>query len=221
GGGGGGGGGGGAGLKILDMGCGPGNMLDYLKTLGDVTGTDLSVSALSYCRTRGYDKLFIGLGDSLPVRDNEFDLVVALDVIEHIEDDEGALEEIYRVIRPGGRVCLTVPAYMFLWGDHDEIYGHKRRYTATALAGKLQRAGFAIDRVSYFEAPFVVPLFIFRSIKRLAGRKGKPSDDFISIPGWMNRVLMGFLLAEGFFFRWIRIPFGVTIFCMASKPDGA
>lgn len=206
----------GAELDVLDMGCGPGNMTDYLTGFGDVVGSDLSEDALVYSKTRGNDKLFMGLGESLPLKDETFDLLVALDVLEHIDEEARATEELYRVIRPGGRLCMTVPAYQFLWGKHDDMYGHKRRYTAGEVRRKLSSAGFVIEKLTYFEAPFVPPLLVFRKLKNLLNMKDG-GDDFITVPRWLNSLLLGVLSVEDFFLRYIEIPFGVTILCIARK----
>lgn len=201
-------------LNVLDIGCGPGNMLDYLRGWGNVMGTDLYSSALSYCKSRGYNGLFMSQGEQLPVKNGKFDLVIALDVIEHIDNDVKALEELYRIMKNGGRLCLTVPAFMFLWGGHDEMYGHKRRYTVKEISSKVKKAGFIVERATYFEAFFVFPLFAFRVVKKIFQER---SDDFVEVPSWLNKGLKKLLLIEGNLLKWVNMPFGATIICIAVK----
>lgn len=203
-------------LNVLDIGCGPGNMLDFLRGWGNVMGTDLYSSALSYCRSRGYHGLFTSKAEQLAVKNGTFDFVMALDVIEHIDNDVKALEELYRIINKGGRLCLTVPAFMLLWGDHDEMYGHKRRYTVNEISSKVKKAGFIVERATYFEAIFFLPLFLFRTMKRIFRRQ---ADDFVKIPKWLNTALRGLLLMEGYLLKLINMPFGATILCIAVKEE--
>src|SRR5262249_6693728 len=115
-------------LRILDLGCGPGNALRRFRTSGLVYGFDYSLDALAFARTQGVERVFSGDSTALPVASAAFDCVLALDVLEHVEDDRAALGEIARILRPGGLFFFTVPAFMLLWRHHDEAYGHFRRY---------------------------------------------------------------------------------------------
>ena len=116
---------------ILDMGCGTGTMLGHLRRFGDAQGVDADEQAVGFCRSRGEERVQLLESETLPFSDDSFDLVTALDVLEHIEDDRAALREIARVLRPGGTFLATVPAYGWMWGAQDEISHHFRRYTAT------------------------------------------------------------------------------------------
>src|SRR5262249_1420479 len=93
---------GGNGLNVLDAGCGPGNVLDRLSSRGTVTGSDLSLPALGFCLSRGYTRVTLSRLDTLALKSGQFDLVTAIDVLEHIPDDAAGLREIHRVLRPGG-----------------------------------------------------------------------------------------------------------------------
>ena len=100
--------------RILDVGCGTGANLLMLSKFGDAEGVDLSEDALAFCRERGLENVKLGAAEKLPYDDGTFDLVTALDVVEHLDDDLGGLSEMRRVLRPGGRVLLFVPTFMFL-----------------------------------------------------------------------------------------------------------
>jgi hypothetical protein len=103
---------------------------------------------------------------------------------------------------------------MFLWGGHDEMYGHKRRYTVKEISSKVKKAGFIVERATYFEAFFVFPLFAFRVVKKIFQER---SDDFVELPSWLNKGLKKLLLIEGNLLKWVNMPFGATIICIAVK----
>lgn len=200
--------------RILDFGCGPGNVLDLLSEYGKVVGTDTSLEALRFCWSRGYDGLFQGKGDSLALKDGIFELVVAVDVLEHIKDDLAAMREIYRICLPSGFLVVTVPAFKFLWGEHDRKYGHKRRYTARMLRSKLEEVGFSVTKISYIHPAFALPLWLWRKWKRVLRSE---EDDFIATPRWLNQMLKFTISIEGSIVRIINLPFGSSIICIARK----
>ena len=101
--------------RILEVGCGAGGMLGPLGRYGKVTGIDISHEYMQFCASRGHDSVVTGSGYDLPFRDDSFDMVALFDVIEHIEDDVRVLSEVQRVLKPGGRVFISVPAYQFLY----------------------------------------------------------------------------------------------------------
>src|SRR5687767_6622160 len=117
-------------LTILDIGCGTGAMSQKLSPWGAVVSADFSPLALSFSRRRNLNLLCASDAMRLPFRENSFDLVVAMDILEHVKDDSLALNEIYRVLKPGGRIIATVPAYAALWSSHDVALMHFRRYLA-------------------------------------------------------------------------------------------
>src|SRR4030095_13522805 len=116
-------------FKILDVGCGTGANLEMLSEFGVAEGVDVSPEALSFCQGRGLEKVKLGAAEALPYEDNSFDLTTGLDVVEHLDHDLAGLKEMRRVLRPGGRALLFVPAVMFLWGGQEDISNHRRRDT--------------------------------------------------------------------------------------------
>jgi len=212
-------------LSVLDAGCGPGNMLDRLSSRGTVTGTDLALPALSFCMSRGYRRVALSKLDLLALKSERFDLVTAIDVIEHMPDDAAGLREVHRVLRPGGTVVVTVPAFQILWGDHDDIYGHYRRYRVSQVAALMASCGFEVLKLSYFQPLYFVPLLLFRRWKKLrhAGEGDRPieqRDDFVSIPPWLNSALTRLMVAEKYVLRRFSFPFGVTLVCVGRKLTG-
>lgn len=206
------------GLRILDLGCGPGYAFGELKRWGRIVGIDPSRAALTYCLQHGDHaaSLINGEADALPCRAGTFSLIVALDVFEHLEDDLVALRECQRVLRPGGWLVLTVPAFGWLRGDHDDLYFHKRRYRVSELKEKLEWAGFDNVKLTYCEAFFVGPLWIFRRLKRVFLGHNRP-DDFIQPPAWLNRWLTRFIVSEASLLSRWNMPWGVSIIGIARK----
>jgi SAM-dependent methyltransferase len=206
--------------RVLDLGCGPGNFLDFLAPYGETFGSDFSVDALRFCVSRGYPRLFRADFHSLPIRSETFDIVTCIDVLEHLQDDRRAARELARVLRPSGLLVVTVPAFQFLWGDHDTLYGHYRRYRAREVRERLSAAGLQVTRVSYFEPLFVAPLWLFRKLKKLFARDQSIAkrDDFVSLSRPVNAALTHLLAAERFPLRFMNFPFGVTLLATARKP---
>src|SRR4030095_11476569 len=115
--------------RILDVGCGTGANLKMLAGYGKAEGVDISPQAVEFCGQRGFDSVKLGAAEQLPYDDDSFELVTALDVIEHLDDDVAGLREMRRILRRDGRLLLFVPAFMFLWGVQDDVSNHRRRYT--------------------------------------------------------------------------------------------
>jgi SAM-dependent methyltransferase len=205
--------------RVLDLGCGPGNLLDYLVPHGQPFGSDFSADALRFCAGRGFQRLFRADFQQLPVRGDSFDLITSIDVLEHLPDDRRAIAELHRILRPEGMLVVSVPAFQFLWGDHDTLYGHHRRYTTGQLRERLESAGFEIQKLTYFEPAFVAPLWLYRNFKKLFARgEGiAERDDFIALFPPLNTILTHMIAAERFPLRYVSIPFGVTILAVAVK----
>ena len=199
--------------RILDVGCGTGANLLMLSEYGDAEGVDVSEDALAFCRQRGLEKVKLGAGEELPYDDGTFDLVTAFDVVEHMDDDLAGLSEMRRVLRPGGRVLLFVPTFMFLWGVQDEVSNHRRRYRLPELRRVLEQAGFEIERATYANITFFMPILLVRKLMRLAGIK-TDTENTINVPA-LNGVLGSVLGAESAVLRYMDIPFGVSGLCVA------
>ncbi|HJU94044.1 MAG TPA: methyltransferase domain-containing protein [Pyrinomonadaceae bacterium] len=203
--------------RILDVGCGTGANLIMLSKYGDAEGVDISEDALAFCRERGLDKVRLGAGEALPYEDATFDLVTAFDVVEHMDDDLAGLSEMQRVLRPGGRALLFVPTFMFLWGVQDDVSHHRRRYRLPHLRRVLEQAGFEIERTTYANITFFLPILLMRKLMRLTGIKTE-SENNINVPA-LNGVLGRMFGAESWFLRYMNLPFGVSGLCVAKKSE--
>jgi len=204
--------------RILDVGCGTGANLLMLSEYGDAAGVDISEDALAFCRERGLDKVRLGAGEQLPYDDGTFDLVTAFDVVEHMDDDLAGLREMRRVLRPGGRVLLFVPTFMFLWGLQDDVSNHRRRYRLPQLRRVLEQAGFEIERTSYANITFFLPILVMRQLMRLTGVKAESEND-INVTA-LNGVLGSVLGAESWLLKFTNLPFGVSGLCVARVKGG-
>ncbi len=203
--------------RILDVGCGTGANLQMLAKYGEAEGVDISNEALEFCRARGLSKVKQGAAESLPFENASFDLVTALDVVEHLDDDVAGLKEMRRVLRPRGRALLFVPAFMFLWGVQDDVSHHRRRYTADELANRIRAAGLTVERITYANLAFFLPILIGRSLMRLTGIK--PSSENNINLGMLNGVLGQLFSSEGWWLQHLSFPFGVSIVCVARRDD--
>lgn len=205
-------------LRILDAGCGTGGMLDLYRQWPDteVIGMDVSADALRFSHERGHQQLLGADLTRLPFRSGVFDVVSALDVIEHVEDDVKAVEEIQRVLRPGGILVASVPAYQFLWGPHDEALHHYRRYHGRDFNALIHGAGLAIEKQTHL----LTALFPLAAAARLAARNRKSEEaaGLPKVPGFVNQALIGFQAAELEIARRASLPFGLSLLAVARKP---
>lgn len=205
--------------RVLDVGCGTGLMLRHLRDRGWAVGLDFSPLALEFSRRRGARRLLRGDVTHAPVADASFDLVTALDLAEHVENDQAFFKEVMRVLEPGGHLVLTVPAHPFLWSEHDDALYHQRRYTRRAVCRLLRGAGFEIQRLTYC-ITLTFPMIVgFRVLQKLFKKKAKPKTHHVILPAWANRLLTWSVELEGILLKWINLPFGVTIAAVAGKPN--
>lgn len=206
--------------RILDAGCGTGYTTKELVRFGEVVAFDAVSAAVAYATARGLT-VKQGTLTAIPYADQDFDLVTALDVLEHVEDDKQALSELSRVLKPGGILLLTVPAYRFLWSPHDEMNHHKRRYTAGEVRTKVQEAGFRILKLSYYNTVLFAPIVLARLFRRLFPSKQEEqrSDFSLRLPGMLNTLLARVLVAEMHVLRYADLPFGVSVVGVAQKLD--
>ena len=202
------------GAELLDAGCGVGDMLMLLVDHYRVTGIDCSEDAMKYCAERGIS-CYVRQGDisNLPFNDGSFDGVLSLDVLYHswVADDVDAAREMYRVLKPGGRVFIQLPAYEWLRSGHDEWAFSGRRYTATRLSGLLTSAGFKNLRVGYR----VALLFPFAAARRLLFRHA--GSDMRRENPFINSFLKGVMIIENAITLRFGFPFGLSVFGVAEK----
>ncbi len=200
--------------RILDAGCGSGGNLALLSTLGEVYGFELDPVALSIAEARGVGLVAPGsLPGAIPFAGIRFQAIGLFDVLEHLPEPVASLAALADRLAPGGRLVLTVPAYQWLWGPHDELHGHQRRYTVTTLERHVREAGLRVAYCSYMNT-LLFPLAV---AQRLAER----------VRGTSGRALNPAALGNGLLFRvwelergWIptrRAPFGLSILAVLQR----
>jgi len=156
--------------RLLDVGCGTGFFLEAAAERYAVAGLDPSPQAVGFCLERGLTGVREGGVTALADMTSDFDAVTFFDVIEHLPDDLGALRLARQVLRPGGRVFVSVPAYQWLWSHHDEAHGHQRRYASEWLRQRLATAGFTNTRTGYFNTRLLPLALLVRGFQRMTGR---------------------------------------------------
>jgi SAM-dependent methyltransferase len=198
--------------RILDAGCGSGRNMVDLARLGAVTGVELSETSVCVARARNIGEVIEGSVLEMPFEPDSFDLAVSLDVIEHLDDDLGALRELRRVVAPGGCLLVTVPAYQWLWSGHDVINHHYRRYTRRSLQRVAEQAGWEQTRTSYFNSLLLPVAIVLRALERLNTKTTESSLDLWVPPAPLNWLLERPLVLEAALVgRGRRIPAGLSL----------
>jgi SAM-dependent methyltransferase len=175
--------------RILDAGCGSGRNMVDLARHGDVTGVELSDASAALARERRAGEVLEGSVMEMPFAADSFDLAVSLDVIEHLDDDGGALRELRRVVAPGGALLVTVPAYQWLWSGHDEINHHHRRYSRATLLAAARAAGWRCERTTHFNSLLLPVAILLRALDRLHSSTTESSLDLWIPPAPLNWLL--------------------------------
>lgn len=206
--------------RFVDVGCGVGTMVEAAAEAwphAQCVGAEASLDALRRASARGR-VVVAAAAEALPFADATADLVTSLDVVEHLDDDVAALREYARVMGPAATLVLTVPAYQWLWSDHDEMLGHRRRYTKAQLTRAVEDAGLTVVRTTYVMA-FLVPAAILlrrTPLRRLVKGTG---EEISYISPRVNRVFATICRLERWGLRRWNLPFGLTILLVA-RPAG-
>jgi SAM-dependent methyltransferase len=205
-------------LRVLDVGCGAGGMLEPLSRFGEVWGIDNQLELVEFCHSRGFERVMLGDAYDLPVENGDVDLVTLFDTIEHIPDDVRALCEVRRALAPDGRVFISTPAYQFLYADNDRIAHHERRYTASELGNKLRVAGLEPTKLTYFNTllfPAILPAVLLGKMRsRVLGPRDQTnlSHQFRPV---INDALGATMSAERHLLERVDMPFGHSIIAIA------
>jgi SAM-dependent methyltransferase len=216
-------------LRLLDVGCGAGNMIHHLSRYGQVKGIEIDPRPVKMARQRGYDVDQFDATQPMPFSNDSFDAVTALDVIEHTHDDLAVLTDSYRVLKPGGHMIITVPALMWLWSHNDDINAHVRRYTAAELKQKLAQTGFQVRRVTYnnfFVFPMAAALILLR---RSAGARPELASHHLHEDEYqvemepasppVNAVLTWVGKFEAALIGLVNLPIGTSLIAIGQKPE--
>jgi SAM-dependent methyltransferase len=212
------------GFRLLDAGCGTGQMTKLLERYGEAVGLEIAPEAIAFARRRGVKNIVQGSIADPPFAAGSFDLVLSLDVIEHVDHDAHILASLFDVLKPGGHLIVTVPAFRSLWSEHDEINQHKRRYRVPQLRAMMEQAGFDVTRITYCNSALFLPVLAMRKGKtwwrRARGHQATdhPVSDLAFYPKPINEALYRILTAETKVMEHWNLPVGVSILAVAQRP---
>jgi len=200
--------------RVAELGCGSGGVLEALGRFGSAVGVEADPALLETARQRGLDCRLGSLPSDVPLPSGEWDAVCLFDVLEHLDDESAALGACRRLLASDGLLFVAVPAYAWLWSRHDELLGHRRRYTAPRLRRVVEAAGLLVERVSYFNALLAAPIIAVRLLRRALRRDG---HDLSRPPAPLNRLLAAVFSAESRLLRRRSLPFGVSLLLVARR----
>jgi ubiquinone/menaquinone biosynthesis C-methylase UbiE len=205
--------------RILDCGCGTGNNLRMLRRYGDAWGIDITWSGLAHARDRGERRVAQASAGSLPFPSAEFDLVTSFDVLYALDDDmeRDALNEMYRVLRPGGQILINVAALEVLTGNHSVLGGEERRYNRAMLRRRLVGTGFEVSRITYTNFTLLPIVAGVRFAQRLSGHRESDTEMMVPVSP-VNAALSAILAVEARALRFVNMPLGSSLLCLARKP---
>jgi SAM-dependent methyltransferase len=204
------------GVLALDVGCGTGSNLKLLRAEGlSVIGLDRSLYALSLAKMNTQHAFINGDLNKLPIRSGSIGLIIAMDILEHLEHDRSGIRECFQALKREGILILTVPAFKWLWGIQDLVTQHKRRYKMKEILNLLTMEGFEVLKSSYFNFFLFFPILIGRRIIYLLGLRIE-SENEINFP-LINFFLKMVFSIEPHYLKFFSFPFGVSIYCIAKK----
>lgn len=205
-------------LRILNVGAASGASTEWLQSLGDVVSVEPDPAFLERLQELGFNPVQASV-TSLPFETGSFDLVCALDVIEHVEHDQAAVNELLRVCRAGGAVVLTVPAFQSLWSPHDVVNHHFRRYRMREVIQLVRNAPDAqVIRSTYFNSLLFIPVWCLRRWQQWMDKNRNTADfEEFGTGGWMNRIAGWLFSLERWLLRWMRFPVGISCFLLTRK----
>jgi SAM-dependent methyltransferase len=198
--------------RVLEAGCGTGGNLSMLSRFGEIVAFEPNAQGREAAKRQGPFEIRDGhLPDGVPFAPGQFDLVAALDVLEHLANDRESLSALRDRLRPGGWAIVTVPAFPFLWSEHDEAHHHKRRYRKSELAALAESAGFSVVLVTYFNSLLFPVIVAVRLTKKIMGIH--TPDDAMPSPA-VNRMLTALFDLERFLVGRVAMPPGASLLAL-------
>ena len=201
---------------ILEVGCGSGGNLAMLANFGNVYAVEPEPEALAMAEKKKIAPVMPGtLPHNIPYDEKQFDLIVLLDVLEHVRDDRQALAALFERLKPGGWLLLTVPAFDWMWSQHDETHHHHSRYAKQQLRKLVNNTGLRIHKASYFNF-WLFPLIAM--VRLWQRNRHQDGNDGLTMPApWLNRLLFSIFANERRLLRFATLPFGVSLILCAQK----
>lgn len=209
---------------FLDVGCGTGAVSEYLRSIGYQTvGLDMWLDALRFATARSAAPVVCCNAMSMPFRDH-FDVVGLFDVVEHVVDDVALIRTAGKALKADGYMLITVPADMRLWSPYDEVFGHKRRYTRRELTDAIERAGFIVDRMSYYNSLLWPVQYVYRRWQCMRGApalsRAEVTRAMLKVPPRpVNGLLRVVMSAEALWVKRFGGFFGGALIALARRGD--
>ena len=203
-----------AGARLLEIGCGTGHNLGMLAQFGSVDALEVDETARALAENRLGKPIFSAPLPDLPgVPEGQYDLVGAFDVVEHIEDDRAALKGIARLLKPGGKLVVTVPAHQWMWSAHDVVNHHQRRYSKAGLKTLINGSTLKLETIGYLNSLLFPVAVAERFLSKI---RGKDDADLSLPPRPLNQALERVFAAERALVGRVPLPPGLSLFAVAS-----
>ncbi len=200
---------------ILNIGCGTGTELEILKKFGQVIGLDNNLDAIKLIQKQNY-KIITADIEKYNLQNNYYDAICCFDVLEHLRNDQTTLKNIFKSLKKDGFFFFTIPAYQCLFGPHDIYMSHYRRYSKKNILQKLEKAGFQIIKLNYWNSILFPIIFIIRIIKKYIKKETESETKILNKN--LNELLFRILNFENKFIYWnVPILFGLTVYGIAKK----
>jgi 2-polyprenyl-3-methyl-5-hydroxy-6-metoxy-1,4-benzoquinol methylase len=214
-------------LKLLDIGCGIGKITSGLSKDFFVVGTDNDKLAIDIAKRMNEtlrNRFIKTSGEKLPFNKNQFDVVIAFDVLEHIKDDNAALRDWRSVLKENGLLLIAVPGFPWMWGPDDVLAGHKRRYNKIDLIKKLKHNGYSILKITYFNFwlfPIISVVRLFKNkllnFSSMSNKELFENLNFHMGNNFINTIIYKIFASESELIERVSFPFGVSLFISAMK----
>jgi SAM-dependent methyltransferase len=211
--------------RVLEIGCSGGPLMLALQAKGytQLTGIDISTEGIALARACGLTDVYVMDAAQPTLLNGGYDLIIASDVLEHIDDQAAALTAWHQLLAPGGQLWVFVPAFEHLWSPHDVANHHYRRYTKRSLTDRLTESGFTIRKSSYWNHALYFPVALLRSFRskerKVTVGTPTPTDDLKPVAAPLNWILYSWLRLENALLGALNFPVGVSVFALARKKD--
>jgi len=202
---------------ILEIGCSGGPLLEILKEMGfsDVLGIDISEESIRHCKMKGLKNTQVMDGSKTNYDNAKFDIIIASDILEHIDQEKRALKEWKRILKKNGKLLVFVPAFKSLWSSHDNVSRHYRRYTKKSLKNSLSKASFKLEKISYWNFISFFPASLVRFLQRYSTKENK--DQLYNVNPFFNNTIIKILKFENYLLMKGNFPIGLSVFAIANK----